>query len=1246
MAYAHTRELPGGVGVIHRDLKPSNLLVTLDGHLKVTDFGLARVFREQVKAVGASAAVAGTLAYMAPEQLRDADAVDRRADIYAFGLLVHEMLIGTNPLEATAVPDQIRRILNDVPPPLTDVPDALRALAARCVAKDPDERPQDFDEVLATLAGVARDIEHPWHVDPDSIEPALGPTSLVVELPHLRPRRPHAGETFAMELHVRGDVGPGPVDVVWGCPAIEGVEILTPGRKEVVRVDVGGKTKLALRLRAVAAREGTYRVPASLLTVRGPKHEVVHSIAPVEVDVAFAFHQRLVGRAPECAQIRGAIDELERGRGELILVFGPRGSGRSRMLREIERITAAANIRSIHSHAGTRSERPMRLLHDTARELLSLSRGRASSVRSAVNAMLGDHPATARFFAEVLLGGMPVERDAPIVQHWFTLAREATRAGPLVLLFDNLHRADEAVGRICFEISARAQEAGLPLLIVGSVATEVDDPEERRRIDGLRDAMVLWERRGMRTRSIELDPLTEADVALLVDSVFPGHSFMEETAWFLPVLLDSTGGNPAHVSEVLRVLRRGEERLVTRDDGGDWRASSALTPERLRSLVPRALDEAVRARLASLSPDSFRRIATAALIGDEFDTAVLRAAVPDPDAVEEALSEWEGLGLIRSSDAELDRYALWSVVVPFVVERILGERDAALLRRLHGNVADAMIEVFTDEERRTRRALGIARHLRAAGRDWESLSYTLRGCKRLLGQALSARARQLLEAARPLVEPESTDENMRARFDLLYGIACAESGAYEEALDALERFVRVATRLGGFRRRDIARAQRRLGDAHRARGDYDEAERAYEDARAILEAVKDHRTVAFIYCSLGELALDRGDLAAAESSIECARSLSEERGNEGAAIQARILEGRWLLAARRGTDARAAFHDAERRASELGDRRRRATALRGLGHVALATGYVSQARVHLREAIELHALMGDRAGLGGALVLLGDVHRDTGRSDLALHSYRRAQRVFGEIGRPEGEAEALFHSGRVLRMRARTTAAVRDLAAASEKFARLRHPARAAALAELAIALAESNADRPARLALARSDRAWVPGYERRTYRVVSRAVRARLAMARGDLRLAGVLAARARRHASRTTGHAARIVAHRISAEVAVRRGDLVGARRDAETALAFAHESGVLLEAAAAERVLLEMDARAGRATEAAERAHRIARVYTGRVDVGGEPWRLLTVLARGLARTNPAKAAGYRRAAARCAQRLEARGFRAAE
>ncbi|MEM8884891.1 MAG: protein kinase [Planctomycetota bacterium] len=1240
MAYAHTRAVPGGVGVVHRDLKPSNLLVTPDDHLRVSDFGLARVFRESVRASGAQASVAGTLAYMAPEQLHGPDGVDRRADVYAFGLVLHEMLAGENPLLARTVPEQIRAVLNQVPAPLCDVPDELRALVARCVAKDREERPRDFPEVLAQLADIARVRTHDWHVDPARVERPAGLTTLVVDGPGLRPRRPRAGEPFALELAVRGDVGPGPVELRWQAPPLAGVEILTPHRCEVLRIDVGGRIDTVLRLRAVAASEGSFALPASTLRVIGPEAETTHAIPASPIDIEFAFHLPLVGREAELEVLDQRIGELPAGRGGLVLIQGESGSGRSRMLHEVARRTAAANIRSVLSRAEGESERPLRLLNDTARELLSISRGASRSVRAAVNAVLGSHPGTARYFAEILLGGMPRDNDLPVVQHWHTLLAEATRAGPLVLLLDDLHRADEAVARICFEMAARAQEANLPVLVVATVSTE-----QERRLDALHELVLLWERRDTDISIVELDPLTEEDVALLVAAVFEGHTLDEDAPWLVPTLSDATQGNAFHLAEILRMLRGEESGGVAQIDG-EWRVQPGFSPESLRALVPHELASAVRQRIESLGAGPFATFALAALLGEEFDPDVLRTAVGDDEAFEGALADWERRGLVRPSDESLERYRFWSSVVPTVAERMLEERSADDVATAHGRIADAMIEVYAEEDRRARRALSIAHHLQRAGRPVESLPFTLIGCQRLVGLALSARAREILERSNEVLELDAVDEKLRARFEFLYGIACEDSGAYEQGRAALLSFLRRAADLGDFRRRDAARAYRRLGRIYQAQGAYEEAALAYETSRAMLLDVGDYRAVAFLYCSLGALALERGELAGATRAAADARRLAEERGNEGAAIQARILEGYVALRLNRLGEARTSFHDAESRARELGDRRRHAMALQGLARVDLENGYVEPALGHLREAIDLAAVMGDRAGLADSLLLLGAVHRDRGRTDLALQNFRRSLRVYREIGRPEGEAEALQQAGRLLRMRAKTAPAVRDLAAASEIYGQLQHPQQASALWELAVALVESGADRPARLALARADRGLPRGAARRAQRVLSRAVRARMALARGDLARARGLAQRARKFAARLAGHGARIVAYRIAAEVALRGGDLHAARRDADTAVAFARESGFLLESAAAERVLLELAARAGRRTDASERAHRIARIYAQRGDVGGEPWRLLAALARGFLRTDPRRAAGYARAAARCRRRLLAQGFRVPE
>lgn len=152
--HAHER------GFVHRDVKPANVLVGDDDRPVVLDFGLARLDRDGAPSLSRSHEVIGAPAYMAPEQIADGRAVDRRADVHALGVLLYEGLTGRCPYEAATRESLYRRILTgDAAPPSRRVPDLPGALDVVCLtalAREPDRRYQTAADFAADLARVQR----------------------------------------------------------------------------------------------------------------------------------------------------------------------------------------------------------------------------------------------------------------------------------------------------------------------------------------------------------------------------------------------------------------------------------------------------------------------------------------------------------------------------------------------------------------------------------------------------------------------------------------------------------------------------------------------------------------------------------------------------------------------------------------------------------------------------------------------------------------------------------------------------------------------------------------------------------------------------------------------------------------------------------------------------------------------------------------------------------------------------------
>ena len=164
---AEALEAAHELGVVHRDLKPQNIKLRADGTVKVLDFGLAKAMTSgdgssansansptmTTPAMTAAGMIMGTAAYMSPEQARGR-AVDRRADIWAFGCVLYEMLAGRPAFHCDTVTDTLSAILRDDPDwtPLAGLPPPVDRLLRRCLEKDPKQRLRDIGEARILLS--------------------------------------------------------------------------------------------------------------------------------------------------------------------------------------------------------------------------------------------------------------------------------------------------------------------------------------------------------------------------------------------------------------------------------------------------------------------------------------------------------------------------------------------------------------------------------------------------------------------------------------------------------------------------------------------------------------------------------------------------------------------------------------------------------------------------------------------------------------------------------------------------------------------------------------------------------------------------------------------------------------------------------------------------------------------------------------------------------------------------------------
>jgi eukaryotic-like serine/threonine-protein kinase len=210
--FAHTRTGPDGrrLGIIHRDISPQNVLLSFEGEVKITDFGIATAAERLHQT--AAGIVKGKYAYMAPERLQERP-IDARVDVFSVGVLMYELLVGENPFAGPSAVETIENVLNKpIPPPSergAPVTKRLDEICLKALARDPAQRYASGQALADAVTEYAMELTHARK------DMAAGDAALTALLAELFPEKvaspPRAGDPNSLNLPgvaVVSDVSP------------------------------------------------------------------------------------------------------------------------------------------------------------------------------------------------------------------------------------------------------------------------------------------------------------------------------------------------------------------------------------------------------------------------------------------------------------------------------------------------------------------------------------------------------------------------------------------------------------------------------------------------------------------------------------------------------------------------------------------------------------------------------------------------------------------------------------------------------------------------------------------------------------------------------------------------------------------------------------------------------------------------------------------------------------------------------
>ena len=728
----------------------------------------------------------------------------------------------------------------------------------------------------------------------------------------------------------------------------------------------------------------------------------------------------LIGRDPEVGAARALIERAWEARGQVALIVGEAGVGKSRLLRTIMEEARAEGFLLLR---GQSFESDASIPYAP---LLDLVRLYAESTSPSVVAhVLG--PAAAELtavFPEVrpllpdVVPSTPSDPDSDKRRLFHALARMVgalAQTQPVFIAFEDVHWSDDATLDLVFHL---ARSGASQRVIIGLTRrSDEGTPRLERLIGELERARLLTE--------LPVRTLTRDDVRAMVAAIFPGANLGEE---FIGLLHGLTEGNPFFLEETLKALIVDGD-LAQRDGG--WRA---LSLERVR--VPRTAAEAVRRRLATLTVPARALASSAAVAGRRFDFALLQALTQTDERELLALvKELIAAQLVVEESAErfafrhaLTREAIYADLL--ARERVALHRDvAAVLERTHEGRLDPVVEALAYHAWEAGEWERAARFSALAGQHAMSLSAP-REAVAHLDRAFQASERAGIPvgvelrlargwAHETLAEFERANEDFTAALEQARGIddhRCAW-----EALHALGLLwaARDYARAGEYRRDALAlarvigdgsllaRSLNRVGNWHVNLDEPQAGLPHHEEALAIFERIGDRRGVSETVDLIAMAHHIGGDQHAAAKSFDRSVALfsaaDDRRGLANALGLLALASGSFHVAANTPflsasvPDELRAPHSL-RLAREIGWRAGESFLRYTIGDALGWRGDYARALPMARESLEIAQQLGHLQWTAAARRLLGEMMLDLLAPELAREQLEAAHEIAQRLG--------------------------------------------------------------------------------------------------------------------------------------------------------------------------------------------------------------------------------------------------------